>query len=355
MYGSSSDAQKRVDRIDSFNEELSTLTQEGVLTLSKIQNDSIASYHSKLIESISQEFDINKTHKDKQLSIGMKISSFLGALALSSSLFFFFYQFWAYFSLYQQIAILVSSPLVLLAITAVVYRKDRSGYFTKIVASLSIVAFVLDISIFGNIFGITPSPNALFVISLLSFTLAYATNTRLILSFAIITLASFISAQMGTISGMYWIGFGYRPENFFLPAFILFMIPSILSHKKYDGFDPIYRVFAMIIFFLPVLILSNFSSASYLSIIINNIEVLYQVIGFIVSAIAIWFGIRKGYTEVVNTGNTFFVLFLYTKFYDWWWSMMPKYLFFLIIGIVSVLFLTVLKRIKSKEEEGVRV
>ena len=105
MYGSSSDAQKRVDRIDSFNEELSTLTQEGVLTLSKIQNDSIASYHSKLIESISQEFDINKTHKDKQLSIGMKISSFLGALALSSSLFFFFYQFWAYFSLYQQIAI----------------------------------------------------------------------------------------------------------------------------------------------------------------------------------------------------------------------------------------------------------
>jgi len=350
MYSSSSDAQKRVDRIDSFNEELSTLKQDGILTLSKVQYNTISSYHTKLIDSILQEFDIDKTHKDKQLSLGMKISSFLGALALSSSLFFFFYQFWTYFLLYQQVAILVASPLVLLAITAIVYSKDRSGYFTKIVASLSIVAFVLDISILGNIFGITPSPNALFVISLLSFMLAYATNTRLILSFAIITLASFISAQMGTMNGMYWIGFGYRPENFFLPSLMLFMIPSIFSHKKYNGFDPIYRVFAMIIFFLPVLVLSNWGSASYLSISTPNIEALYQVTGFVVSGISIWFGIQKGYAEVVNTGNTFFVLFLYTKFYDWWWSMMPKYLFFLIIGITSVLFLMVFKKIKARGE-----
>ncbi len=352
MYSSSSDAQKRVDRVEAFAEELSTLKEEGIVSLDKIQYDSISSYHAKLIESISQQFDINKTHKDKQLSLGMKVSSFLGALALSSSLFFFFYQFWNYFSLYLQIGILTITPLLLLAVTTIVYQRDRSGYFTKIAASLSIVAFVLDISILGDIFSITPSPNALFVISLLPFLLAYATNTRVVLSFAIITLASFISAEMGTMNGMYWIGFGYRPENFFLPSLILFIVPALFVHKRYDGFDPIYRVFAMIIFFLPVLILSNWGSASYLSISTNKIEVLYQIVGFVAAGLSIWFGIRKSHAEVVNTGNTFFVLFLYTKFYDWWWDLMPKYLFFLTIGITSILFLILLKNIKAKGERA---
>ncbi len=32
----------------------------------------------------------------------------------------------------------------------------------------------------------------------------------------------------------------------------------------------------------------------------------------------------------MNTGNVFFTIFLYTKFYDWWWDWMPKYLFFLL-------------------------
>ena len=35
----------------------------------------------------------------------------------------------------------------------------------------------------------------------------------------------------------------------------------------------------------------------------------------------------------VNTGVVFFVIFLYTKFYDWWWDLLPKYLFFLILGL----------------------
>lgn len=351
MYRSDSEAQERVDRIDAFHKELATLKQDGILSLAKDQYDSLSSYHSKLIDTISQEFNIDKTHREKQLTLGMKISSFLGALALSSSLFFFFYQFWAYFSLYGQVAILAISPLFLLTITALIFYKDKSGYFTKIVASLSIVAFLLDITILGNIFGITPSPNALFVISLLSFTLAYATNTRLILSFGIITLASFISAQMGTINGLYWIDFGYRPENFFLPSLILFFVPSIFSHRGYSGFDPIYRVFSMVMLFLPILILSNWGMGSYISSIsTQNIEALYQSIGFIASAVFIWFGIKKGYREVVNTANTFFVLFLYTKLYDWWWDAIPKYLFFLIIGISSVLFLLIFKRIKERGE-----
>ena len=48
----------------------------------------------------------------------------------------------------------------------------------------------------------------------------------------------------------------------------------------------------------------------------------------------------------INTGVVFFVIFLYTKFYDWWWDLLPKYLFFLILGLTAVLVLLAMKRLR---------
>jgi uncharacterized membrane protein len=109
----------------------------------------------------------------------------------------------------------------------------------------------------------------------------------------------------------------------------------------------IYRVFGMLVFFIPVLILANWGGISYLRFDNDTVEVIYQIAGFLFSASAIWFGIRKNWPDVINTGNVFFVLFLYTKFYDWWWKWMPKYLFFLLIGLTAILALLILKRLRK--------
>jgi hypothetical protein len=47
------------------------------------------------------------------------------------------------------------------------------------------------------------------------------------------------------------------------------------------------------------------------------------------------------------------VIFLYTKFFDWWWEWMPKYLFFLVIGLVAILLLLILKRLRTASREVV--
>lgn len=103
----------------------------------------------------------------------------------------------------------------------------------------------------------------------------------------------------------------------------------------------------MFLFFLPVLILSNHGSMSYINMNKYLIEGIYQVIGFGFSAFAIYIGIKKGLSEVTNIGNVFFVIFLYTKFYNWWWDWMPKYIFFLIIGVSGVFILMILKRFRN--------
>ena len=343
---SKSEAQRRADQIASFRSEMALVEGEQVLTLSDSQRTALTDYHTKLLAGLSSTYDIDADHREKQLSLGMKIASFLGALGLAASVFFLFYQFWGRFGTRTQVLILIAAPLLALAATMVVSQREKTGYFAKLLGLVSLACFVLNLSMFGQIFNIAPSENAFLVWAAFAFLLAYAADARLLLAFGIISLAGFLSAKTGTWSGCYWINFGERPENFFPAAVLLFLVP-LIPHHRFSGFAAIYHVFAMLLFFIPVLILSNWGAGSYLNFSGDAIEAIYQVVGFLVSGAAIWIGIKRGWPEVVNTGNVFFTVFLYTKFYDWWWDWMPKYLFFLVIGLTAILMLLIFKRLRN--------
>lgn len=343
---SKADAQRRADQIKYFQAELEIIEQKNIISLQDSQRSAIANYHENLIAQLSSDFDIDSSKREKQLSLGMKIASFLGALGLAASVFFLFYQFWGRFSTGIQVFILIVAPLIGLAATMYASHREKTGYFSKLLGLVSFACFVLNLSMFGQIFNIAPSVNAFLVWAIFAFILAYASDARLLLAAGIICIASFLSAQTGTWSGCYWIHFGERPENFFPAAFILFMVP-FFPHHKFSGFTVIYRVFALLLFFIPVLVLSNWGMISYMDLTKNAVEIIYQLAGFLFSAAAIWLGIQKGWPEVVNTGNVFFTIFLYTKFYDWWWDWMPKYLFFLVIGLTAILMLLIFKRLRK--------
>lgn len=339
-------AQQRADQIRSFQAELEIIENEQILLLDAEQRIAVDSYHQKLLTKLSSSFDVDTNKQEKQLSLGMKIASFLAALGLAASIFFLFFQFWGGFSTTLQVIILIATPFVLLSLTIYLNTLELTSYYVKIAALLSLTSFVLNLAMLGQIFNITPSPNALFIWAAFAVLLAYATDTRLLLGVGIIVFATFLSAKFGAWNGLYWINFGERPENFLPAAFMLFLV-SFLPHTKFSGFGSIYRVFAMILFFLPVLILSNWGVISYIQMEKESIEMLYQLLGFGFSALAIYIGISKKLNEVTNTGNVFFVIFLYTKFFDWWWDVMPKYLFFLLIGLSAVLILMILKRFRT--------
>ena len=340
------EAQERADQIEYFQAELKVMEQENIISFNEDQHSAIINYHKNLLVELSFAFDIDSSKQEKQLSLGMKITSFLGALGLAASVFFLFYQFWGRFSTNIQLFILMATPLTGLAATMYISGREKTGYFSKVFGLVTLAAFVLNLSMLGQIFNITPSENALLIWAVFAFLLAYATDARLLLAMGIILIASFLSAKTGTWNGCYWINFGERPENFFPAAIVLFLLP-FLPHRRFSGFSSIYRVFAMLLFFIPVLILSNWGVISYLDLSKASTEGFYQITGFAFSAAAIFIGIRKGWSEVVSTGNIFFTIFLYTKFYDWWWELMPKYLFFLVLGLTAMLMLFVFKRLRN--------
>src|SRR5512136_95327 len=102
---SRSEAQQRADAIRVFQSELERLEREGVLALGEDQRRAIAQHHSALLAQYAQAFDIDRDVQAKQLSLGMRIASFLGALALAASVFLLFYQFWGEFATGAQVAI----------------------------------------------------------------------------------------------------------------------------------------------------------------------------------------------------------------------------------------------------------
>jgi uncharacterized membrane protein len=340
------EAQSRTDDIRVFRRELAALERAGAVSLDATQRQQLETYHQRLLDQFAQAFDIDRDTQSKQLSLGMRIASFLGALALAASVFYFFYQFWGLLGTVEQVSLLIGAAFGSFLVTMALHRRDASGYFTKLAALVAFACFVLDISMLGQIFDITPSDKALLPWAAYALLLAYACELRLLLAAGIVCIIAFVAARTGTWGGMYWLDFGDRPENFFPAAIGLFVVPLLIPHVRRADFAPVYRVFGLLALLLPVLVLSNWGAASYLHLDHDIVEGGYQVAGFALSAAAIWLGIRRQWPDTINTGVTFFVIFLYTKFYDWWWKIMPKYLFFLVLGLAALLILFVLKRLR---------
>jgi hypothetical protein len=195
-------AQIRADQISAFRSEMANIEQDAVLSLNPEQHSAVESYHTQILTELASAFDIDSSHQQKQLSLGMKIASFIGALAMASSIFFLFYQFWGGFSTAQQVSILITAPIIGLILTFYASSKEKTGYFSKLLGLVTLSCFILNLSMFGQIFNITPTPNAALVWAVFAFLLAYASNARLLLAAGIIAFSAFLSAQTGTWGGV---------------------------------------------------------------------------------------------------------------------------------------------------------
>lgn len=343
---SRTNAQQRADQITTFRHELDLLAKEDVLSLQPEQQRAIDRYHHHLLRQLTLGFDIDTTKGQKQFSLGLGIVSSLGAMALVASLFFLYFQYWGGLETKMQVTVLQTMPVIGLVLTAVAARLEKSGSIAKLFALVTLVGLVIDLSMLGQLFNIPATPQAMLIWAIFALLLAYAAQTRFLLTMGILCLAGYLSAQTAIWHGCYWLSFGERPETFFPAALLLFLV-SLIPQHWYAGFAALYRVSSLLLFFLPLLVLCNYGRISFLAMEPASIEALYQVIGFVVAGLMIGLGIFFGWPETVNTANIFFTLLLYTKFYDWWWQSLPKAQFFLVIALTALFMLVVLYWLRS--------
>jgi len=217
--------QQRANEIRAFRAELSRVEAEGMLVLDDAQQQALQAHHESPLAQFARDHDIDRNTRARQLSLGMRVASFFGAMALAASVFFlFYYQFWGRFGETVQVSILLAAALGSLGLTVWVQGRDASGYITKLTALVAFARFVLNLSRIGQIFNITPSAKALLPWAVMAFLLAYACDLRLLLGADILCMIAFVAARAGTWSGVCWLSAGERAENVFAAATLLLAI-----------------------------------------------------------------------------------------------------------------------------------
>ena len=345
------EAQQRADSIRVFRAELARLEREGVLVLSEEQRLAVNHHAERTLAALAEQFDIDLGESQKQVSWAMRIASTIGGLALCASVVLFFYRFWGALATPAQVAVLAAGPVALVFAADFAARRERTLYFASLIATVAFAAFVLNLNVLGAIFNLTPSPGAFLAWGLFGLALGWHLRVRLPLAAGVVCLMIWLAAVVTSWTGSYWGGVMDAPEPLIL-AGTLVVAAGLMRRGTGAEFPALFVVLGMTATFVAMLALSSRAASSYLPLSAQNAGTLYQFLGMLASAAAIRYGIARGFQAMVNLAAGFFVVFLYVRLAQWWWDWMPKYLFFLIIGFLSLGLLAAFRKLRSRLVEG---
>jgi uncharacterized membrane protein len=286
------------------------------------------------------------------MSLGMRIASLLGAIALSAAVFLLFYRIWGRLATTVQVTILIGAPLVAVACTEIAHRLDRTRHFVFVAAVIACACFVMNVALLADIFAMTDSPNALAVWAAFALLIGYGYGLRLPVAIGLGLAIAFAAGSILSWRGVDWKAFEQRPELLLPLASAVFAIGVATAPGSTRRFAPVYRIVGLFVLLGSLLALSSEASLSVLPLSETTVKAMYQVCGFLASAGAIAIGLNRDWPDTTNIGAASFVVFLYTKFYQWWWDWMPAYLFFFIVGATAIAIILVLRRLRASAVIG---
>jgi hypothetical protein len=253
-----------------------------------------------------------------------------------------------------QVVLLILTPLLALAGTEFAARREKTLYYASLVSLVAVGGFILNLSVLGTVFNLPPAPAAFLAWGAFSVAVAYAYGLRLPLVVGLLFLEAWLAAELTRWMGWYWQVYAERPESIIPGGLLVFAASWLAGGRKGSDFALVYRLIGLSSVLLAVLALSIVGRSSALSWSAHTVELFYQFVGLALSMLAIWLGVRAGQSSMVNLGAGAFTLFLYVRLLDWWWDWMPKYLIFLIIGLLSLGLLALFRRLRSAKLKGVR-
>lgn len=342
-----SDAQRAAAQILSFRAELTELERDGVLVLPPDERAHLDAYHDARLKTLSRDFDIDASAVEGRLSIGMKIASALGGLALCLALGNFVQRYWGELSTAVQVLLLVSAPLLSLFACEFAARREKTLYFTSLFCLVALGAFVVDLYVLGEIFSLTPTPSAFTVWAAFALLLAYRYRLRLMLLLGLLLCVAVVPMWFYYLGGFEWTWTYRRVELVIIPG----VICGVLSFRQLKDFAAVFRAVAVATILSALLVLSEWGYGTFLPISKVSAESIATLLGFAVSAWMTTVAIRRDWTETTILSSLCFGGFLLFKMYDWLWDTMPAFLFFAIIGVLSLGLLWLFRRMRIQLKE----
>jgi hypothetical protein len=340
------DAQQRADRIAVFKAELALLERDQVLVLTEQQRSSLDEHLSQLLDELAKQFGVDVSESARRLSWVIRIATLLGGAAFFASLVLFLHRIWGSLPESAYAPLLVAFPIILLVSAEVLCRAGVHAYYTALLAVAGIIAFMMELSTLGSVLNMGSSPNAVLAWSIVAVLLAYAYGIRLLLAAGIVLFCAFSGALCVSIGGGYWESFPERAGYIIPAAAAVYLIPPLLR-RDHHRFNEVYRACGAALALGSLFIMSQVGYSYGLGLSTHTVEFACQLSGLGLSAAVVLHGLRLAQRFVVNTGALGFVVFLFVRLHAWWWDWMPKYLFFLLIGLIAIALLIVFRRMRA--------
>ncbi len=347
------EAQRRADRIAAFREELADLERGGVLRLGEGDRGRLDAHHGALLDRLAARFDVDRSERQRRMSLGMRVATLLGAVTLSAAVVFFFYRIWGLLATPAQVTALTAAPLLLLAATEFAARRERTLYVASILAVTATAAFILDVGVVGAIFNMRPSPFAFALWAAFALLVAYRYGLRVLLAAGLAMAMYSACAIANGAAGLDINAALARPEPLLPLGALAIAAAPLALNRQHAGFPDVWRLAGLTALLVPLLFLSTWSETfSYLPLPASLVGKFYDAAGFALGGGAVWLGLKRGWPGFVHAAAGFLVVFLCAKCFDWWWDWMPRYLFFLVLGGIAVTALILLGRLRSGQRRA---
>ncbi len=334
--------QKRAAQILAFREEITLLEREGVgldpATLTRIR-----ARHDAELERLASRGDVDLAPGAARLSMGMRIATLLGTIALSAAYALFVSSHWGGLGLGAQLTLVIAPPLVLIALTHFAAQLEQTGYVASLIGTVAVIAFAVNLGTLGALFNLPDSRNALLAVGLLGLLLAYRYGLTLPLLPGIGGVGGWLWSLGAIPFGLWWRDGFQILEPLLLVSTLAMTVPSWVRGPA--AFTPWWRATGAATLILGLLLLEANGRFSMLSGNPHTIEIFYKVIGAVLLTALVWWGIRRDQRVVMQIATAGAVLYLFLRLVDWFWDWVPQWLFFLIVGAFALAVLFVLRRL----------
>ena len=344
-------AQRRVNRVRAFRAELDALRADGIVTLTEEQQRAIDAHHDALLQRFAAAYDVDRTETAGQLSLGMRIAAFFAAMALTAAIYSLVAKFWGRFDLPLQATLLCAFPLVSLVAVELAAQRERSLYLASIFAAAAFGTYWLAVGELSQLLGVPLSPPYIWGGALFGLALALPYRFKIVFAGALLALLAALAGSVFQAAGMPWTLVPEVPEMLTIAAVLLALLAP-----RFQAVDPscaaISRGVGFGVAYLGLLWLSMLGQTSVLPVSARVAELTYQGVMLVMSLTVIAVAIGRRWSETVYLSAGALTLFMFSRFVDWFWEALPRYVFFLLLAVIAFAWLFALRRVRRRLAEG---
>lgn len=242
--------------------------------------------------------------------------------------------------------ILISIISAVLAAYFYYLGKKRKTQFPERLLSNEAVLFVgvlftaSSIAFLGKVFDNGSGHfSLLFLLSVFVYgILAFRFNSQLIWAFALISLGSWFGTETGyqTKWGDYFLRMNYPLRFVFFGAFLTILSIILGKIERFSLFKNLTYIIGLFYFFVALWLLSIFGNFGNMEdwLKIKQTDIFYwAIISGLFSLGAMLYGLKNKDSIAREFGITFFLINIYTRYFEYLWDISNKAIFFMILAL----------------------